>query len=77
MFPIFEKLGGDEAAIKALREGREAVETRADWPTTHVRKKWRKHGLPGVVVKQLMRICDERGISYASSDFEHAKEPAQ
>jgi hypothetical protein len=66
MFSIFEKLGGKDAAIAAIKDD----ETRPGWPSPHVEKLWRKNKeLPGPVVKRLMKVCDEKGIQYQAADF--------
>lgn len=66
MFSIFEKLGGKEAALAAIKDEK----SRPGWPTPHVEKLWRKNKeLPGPVVKRLMKVCDDKGISYQAADF--------
>lgn len=71
MFAIFDKLGGQDAAIEAVKaRSHGKAHNRDAWPTKEAEKKWRSQGeLPGQIVKTLMEICDERGIAYASSDF--------
>ena len=73
MFEIFEKLGGQDAAIEALRA--ESGET--GWPSIHAVKLWRANKeIPGPAVKRLMQICDERGIPYSAADFRAANKEA-
>lgn len=77
MFPIFEKLGGQEEALKLLQP----AAIRDTWPSRHTLKSWeqRHRELPALVVRKLMDICDERGIAYTSDDFKYAPsyEPRQ
>jgi hypothetical protein len=67
MFPIFDKLGGDVAALEALA----AAAGKPGWPSVHTVRLWRQNReIPGKATKLLMRICEERGIAYAAADFE-------
>jgi hypothetical protein len=69
MFTIFDKLGGETEALALLKDG--AI--REGWPSADTIKLWRKkRELPGPVIRRLMRLCDERGVTYSSSDFEAA-----
>ena len=70
MFRIFEKLGGQDAALDAIKpSGSER------WPVPSTLSLWRANGtLPGTVVLALMQVCDQRGIPYTHSDF-IAEEP--
>ena len=75
MFPIFEKLGGQEAALKAIRP----AGAQGDWPRYWTLKHWRfkSRKLPPDVIDALMAVCDARGIPYERKDFYlPAKEPA-
>lgn len=72
MFSIFQKLGGKDAALAAIKD----ETSRPGWPTSHVEKLWRKNKeLPGPVVKRLMKVCDERGITYQATDFVAQSKP--
>ena len=74
MFEIFEKLGGQDAAIEALR----AAGGGGRWPSIHAVKLWRVNKeIPGPAVKRLMQICDERGIAYSAADFRAPNKEAQ
>jgi hypothetical protein len=73
MFKIFEKLGGEDKAIRALK----GVRLRATWPTEHTIKAWRKkREIPGAAVTRLMAICEKRGIEYSAADFTAKKASA-
>jgi hypothetical protein len=66
MFTIFEKLGGLAISLQLLQP----TAIRDTWPTAQTYRKWRaQKQLPGPVVRRLMEICDERGVSYRASDF--------
>ncbi len=66
MFPIFDKLGGLDAALTLMQPS--AI--RDTWPSKETLRAWRKAGrLPSPVVRKMMEICEARGVPYASSDF--------
>ena len=70
-FAIFDKLGGQEEALNALKDrSSSTAQTRPEWPTRDTLKKWKSEGeLPGSVVKMLMAVCEDRGVPYCLSDF--------
>jgi hypothetical protein len=68
MFPIFNKLGGEEAAIAALKP----IAPRSKWPSSHTITYWRRHGLPARVKLHLMQVAKERKIRVRQTDFERA-----
>lgn len=73
MFSIFDKLGGEESAIAALR----SAAGKPGWPSGATLKLWRvNREIPGKAVTLLMEICDARGIAYSAADF-RAAEPAR
>jgi hypothetical protein len=68
MFPIFNKLGGMDEAIRLLKEGA----GRTTYPSRHTLDDWRlrRRKIPPLVAARLQAICEERGIKYRLSDFE-------
>jgi len=70
MFRIFDKLGGEAAALKAIRGRR----LRPDWPAKETVTDWKRKGeIAGAAVLEFMAICDERLIPYCSADFRAAE----
>jgi hypothetical protein len=67
MFPIFEKLGGVDEALKLLQPD----SLRDTWPSRHTLKDWtsKRRALPALVAVRLMRIAEQRGIDFCSDDF--------
>jgi len=63
-FPIIEKLGGREAAIRKLQaEGVERV-------SPHAARMWVARGrLPGHVMQALMTIAERERVVFSSADF--------
>lgn len=65
-FPIFEKLGGREAAFAKLKE-------QGFDKGSHALRMWhQRHRIPGEAITLLMRAADANGIQYTAEDFEFA-----
>lgn len=66
MFPIFDKLGGIEQAIRLLRP----MGPRDTWPSRYTIEDWvfRRKELPPNVRAKLQLICEEHGIRFKASD---------
>lgn len=70
MFPIFAKLGGQEAALDLIEK---ATGRR---PTRFSLKKWRAaRRIPGHKMAILMEEAEKRGLPFSGADFERP-EPA-
>jgi hypothetical protein len=68
MFPIFDKLGGKDAALDVIAAARSHFDSPR--PTHHAEKIWRRdRELPGAVIKILWEECERRGIGCELSDF--------
>lgn len=66
MYRIFDKLGGDEATLQALRQ----ESCKAGWPSRPTLAAWKKNGeLPARAMRLLMKIADRRGVAYCAEDF--------
>ena len=76
MFPIFDKLGGQEAALQALAMARDG-KLQGRMPSKYTLKLWRANGrMPGAVVLALGRVCEARGVPYEMRDFDLTREVA-
>lgn len=70
-FPIFEKVGGSDAALAVIA----AAAGRP--PTKFVQDKWRsKRRLPSKVAVSLLAECQRRGIAWAEDDLQWRDEVA-
>jgi hypothetical protein len=70
-FPIFDKLGGSEAALEVISD---AYGKR---PTKFVQDKWRaKRKLPSKLHLPLIDECLRIGVNWSRSDFEWQDEVA-
>ncbi len=70
MFGIFQKLGGEPAALKAIRGRR----LRPDWPAKETVADWKRKGeIAGAAVLEFMAVCDDRLIPYSSADFRRSE----
>jgi len=68
MFPIFDKMGGQEAALDIIAAARSGWKSAR--PSGHAVKYWRhRRQLPGDVTKILWQACVERGIECSPDDF--------
>ncbi len=66
-FPILDKLGGLDATYARLQERGFPIKTKDAlrmWRSPH------RGVIPGDAAVELMRICEEDGISYSAEDFE-------
>jgi hypothetical protein len=68
-FPIFDKLGGSEAALEVI------AESFGVRPTKFVQDKWRaKRQLPSKLHLPLIEACLRKGASWSRTDFEWHEE---
>ena len=68
MFPIFDKLGGKDAALDVIAAARSHFDSPR--PTHHAEKIWRREGrLPSVIMDILWEECERRGIECSRADF--------
>ena len=70
-FPIFEKVGGSEAALAVI------ADACGKPPTKFVQDKWRsKRRLPSKVVVPLVSECQRRGVAWTDDDLRWRDEAA-
>ena len=72
-FPIFDKVGGSEVAIRLI------ADKLGKYPTKFVQDKWRSKGkLPFKVGMLMMNECQRLGVTWEHpSDFEWEDEATQ
>ena len=73
-FPIFDKLGGQEAAVALI------ASARGKTPTRYVLDKWRsKRAIPDMAAVPLIMECQRRGVVTTEADlrWQDAREAAE
>jgi hypothetical protein len=75
MWPIFQKLGGDDAALDLIAQHRGGDQRGGMRPNSVTLKRWRAKGIPSHVKGALMQECLTRGIEFANEDMEWQRKP--
>jgi hypothetical protein len=70
MFPIFRKLGGEEAVLKILQTARASSAGRRPLPGVYAIRKWKQERrIPPINVEILQKEAEQRGIEWFWDDF--------